>query len=148
MVFSGQLWREGKFWITSIPSFEVVTQGKSKTDALHMIADAIECHIDKRGFKVKATLLEESPDRPTGVGVETFTVSSNSESELIALFLKRQRQLNHLTVRQVAQRLGYASPSAYAQYESGKHIPGLDKISQFISAMNPKAKFALEVVMA
>lgn len=148
MVFTGQLWKEGKFWVVSVPSFEVTTQGKSKNDALHMIADAIECHVDRKRFKVKATLLKESPDRPAGMGIEAFTISSNSESELIALFLKRQRQLNHLTVRQVAERLGYSSPSAYAQYESGKHIPGLDKISQFISAMNPRAKFALEVVMA
>lgn len=148
MIFTGQLWKEGKFWIVSVPSLEIVTQGKSKKDALFMIADAIECHVDKRGFKVKAALLEESPDRPADSNVETCMVSSNNESELIALFLRRQRELNHLTVRQVARKLGYASPSAYAQYESGKHVPGLDKISRFISAMNPRAQFALEVVMA
>ena len=147
MVFTGQLWKDGKNWVISLPSFEVVTQGKSKKDALHMIADAIECHVEKSGFKVKATLLEESADRPTGRNIEAFTISSNNESELISLFLRRQRHLNHLTVRQVAKRLGYASASAYAQYKSGKHVPGLEKISKFISAMNPRAKFALEVVM-
>ncbi len=148
MVFTGQLWKEGKFWIVSVPSFEIVTQGKSKKDALHMIEDAIECHIDKSNFKVKATLLGESTDRPLGKNIEAFTVASNNDPELIALFLRRQRQLNHLTVRQVAHRLGYASPSAYSQYESGKHLPGLEKISKFIAAMNPRAKFVLEVVMA
>lgn len=49
---------------------------------------------------------------------------------------------------EVAKKLGHTSPSAYSQYESGKHIPGLDKISKFISIMNPKAKFALEIITA
>lgn len=136
MVFTGHLWKEGKFWIVTVPSLEITTQGKSKKDALKMIADAVECHVDKSGFRAKGTFLKKS----------TFILSSNDEPELIALFLKRQRQLNHLTVREVAHRLGYASPSAYAQYESGKHMPGLEKISKFILAINPKARVAVGVV--
>ncbi len=139
MVFTGHFWKEGKYWVITVPSLEITTQGKSKKDALRMMADAVECHVDKSHFKAKATLCEKSSN---------FTLSSNDEPELIALFLKRQRQINHLTIREVAKKLGYTSPSAYSQYESGKHIPGLDKISKFISVMNPKAKFALEVVMA
>lgn len=147
MIFTGHLWKEGKFWVITVPSMEITTQGKSKKDALYMIADAIECHVDKPRFKVKVSLLEESDRKlSTGGGQETFSLASNDDAELIALFLKRQRQLNHLTVRDVAKRLGYASPSAYAQYESGRHIPGLDKISRFITAMNPKARCALDVV--
>src|SRR5262245_26140501 len=125
MVFTGQLWKDGKYWIVSVPSLEIVTQGKSRKDALHMIAEAIECHVDKSGFKVIAIPLEGTMEFPTDRNVGAFTVSANSEAELIALFLKRQRQLNGLTVREVAKRLGYASASAYAQYETGKHIPGL-----------------------
>lgn len=148
MVFTGQLWKEGKFWIISVPAFEIVTQGRSKKNALHMIADAVKCHVDKSGFKVKASLLPRTHDKSARTDIDTFTLSSNDESEMIALFLKRQRQLNGLSIRELAKRLGYASPSAYAQYESGKHIPGLDKISRFISAMNPRAKLAVEVVAA
>lgn len=149
MVFTGHFWKEGKFWVITIPSLEITTQGKSKKDALRMIADAVECHADKANFKVKATLYGQSSahEKSKKRKIETFTLSSSDDSELIALFLKRQRQINHLTIREVAKKLGYTSASAYSQYESGKHIPGLDKISKFISVMNPKAKFALEVVL-
>lgn len=136
MIFTGYLWKEGRFWVIEVPSLEITTQGKSRRDAYRMIEDAIESHIGKRRFKLRVTPLEN----------QTFAISSHNDGELIALFLKRQRQLNHVTVRDLVKRLGYASPSAYAQYESGKHMPGLDKISRFLRAMNPKSRCALEVV--
>ena len=145
MVFTGNIFKSGSFWVVDVPSFEISTQGRSKKEAFEMIADAIQCHVDHPGFKIIITPVEK---KMRFSKTETFTVASNNESELISLFLKRQRQLNKLTVRQVAKKLGYASPSAYAQYETGKHIPGLEKISKFIAAMNPKAHFAFEIVMA
>lgn len=146
MFFSGHLWKEGKDWVISVPSLEITTQGRSKRDALRMMADAVECHADKKGFRVRTALLEKAQGKQNRVKTAIFVLSCNDPSELVALFLRRQRQVNRLTIRQVAHRLGYASPSAYAQYESGKHIPGLEKISRFISAMNPHALFAVDVV--
>ncbi len=142
MVFTGHLWKESKLWVISVPSLEITTQGRSKGEALRMIRDAIEGHVDKKGFRVHVS----APLKMEGA-VESFTVSAKTDSDLVALFLRRQRQLNDLTVREVAKRLGYASPSAYAQYETGRHVPGLDKISKFLRAMNPHTQCALEVVM-
>ncbi|MBF0492649.1 MAG: helix-turn-helix transcriptional regulator [Deltaproteobacteria bacterium] len=141
MFFKGQVWKDDKFWIIELPCLEISTQGKSLKDALSMMEDAVKCHVDKSGFKVKASLLKSK-----NVQKRDFSLSSSEETELVALFLKRQRQINHLTVREVAQRLGYASASAYAQYESGKHSPGLEKISRFIEVMNPKRHFTLEML--
>jgi hypothetical protein len=138
MVFKGRLWKKGKFWVVDVPLFRVSTQGHSRKEALSMIAEAIELHVGKRSFKVKVTSLNKSD----------FVVSSSDEAELIALLLRRERAMQHLTIRDVAKLLGYASPSAYAQYETGKHIPGLDKLSRFIKAMNPKAHVALDLVAA
>jgi predicted RNase H-like HicB family nuclease len=138
MVFKGRLWKKGKFWVVDVPLFRISSQGRSRKEALSMIAEAMQLHVNKRGFKVKIAPL----------GKSEFVISSNHAAELIALLLRRERAIQHLTVRQVAKLLGYSSPSAYAQYETGKHIPGLDKLSRFLRIMNPKAQVALDLVAA
>ncbi len=41
MELQGKVWKDGKFWLVEIPSLDVMTQGKSKKDALRMIEDAV-----------------------------------------------------------------------------------------------------------
>lgn len=146
MVFIGQLWKDEKFWVVTVPSLEVTTQGRTRREALRMIADAIEEHVAKPGFHVMVRMIRGMHQKAGAA--EQFFVTAKHHAELAALFLRRQRQLNNLSVREVAKRLGYASASAYAQYETGRHLPGLDKLSKFLAAMNPKVTWALEIVPA
>ncbi|MBL7685464.1 MAG: type II toxin-antitoxin system HicB family antitoxin [Deltaproteobacteria bacterium] len=141
MVFKGFLWKEKKNWLIEIPSLDLTTQGKTKQDAFFMLQDAIKCLLANPHFKTKITLLKSESRK-----IVEFVLQSNNDKSLIGLFLKQQRQKQHLTVREVAHRLGYQSASAYAQYETGKHSPGIDKITKFLSAINPKAWISLEVI--
>jgi hypothetical protein len=51
--FAGRVFKVGKFWAVEVPILEVVTQGRTKKDALLMIADAIESLADRPGFKLE-----------------------------------------------------------------------------------------------
>jgi len=41
MELEGKVWKDGKFWLIEVPILDVLTQGKTKTEALEMIEDAI-----------------------------------------------------------------------------------------------------------
>ena len=58
MVFQGSYWKDGNYWLIEVPSLDIVTQGRTRREALAMIAEAIELHVDKKGFK--AVVYEES----------------------------------------------------------------------------------------
>ena len=40
MELEGKVWKEGKLWLAEIPSLDLMTQGKSRNNALEMVLDA------------------------------------------------------------------------------------------------------------
>jgi len=127
MRFAGRVFKIGRYWAVEVPILEVVSQGRTKKDALDMIADAVESLANKPGFKL---------DIFPGTG-EHFEVGSEDQATLIALLLKRARQRAGLSLAQVAQRLGATSINAYARYEQGRSIPTVQKLSQLFAAVTP-----------
>ncbi len=136
MYFTGKLQKDGKFWMVEVPELDLATQGRSKKEALKMIADAIETLANKNGFKV---IVEST-------GPKDFLVSSNEPARLMALFLKRQREAKNLSVREVAKAMDYTAHGAYAQYETGRSMPGIDFIDRFVKTVNPKSGLCLTMV--
>ncbi len=136
MKIEGKLIRSGKWWAVEIPLLLIYTQGKTKKDAYLMAADAVEAIVDEKSFKVKVS---EGPDN-------TFSIGSSNDSVLMALALKQQRAEHHLSVRDIAKRLGSNSPSAYSRYEQGKIKPSLDKFTQLLKAIDPSLEPILKVV--
>lgn len=136
MKIEGRLIRSGKWWAVEVPLLLVHTQGRTKKDAFAMAADAVEAIIDAKDFKVTVT---EGPEN-------TFSIGSNNDSLLMAFALKQQRTDRHLSVRDVAKRLGSNSPAAYSRYEQGKVKPSLDKFSQILKAIDPRLEPVLKVV--
>jgi predicted RNase H-like HicB family nuclease len=137
MRFEGRVWKDkgSKYWLVEVPLLDVMTQGTSKDEAYFMIADTIECLINKKGFKVDV--------RPVDSG--SFTVGASNESAMIALMLKRQREAHRLTLAEVARRLGQKSPNAYARYEQGKSLPTVEKLNKAMKAINPEFEPILKV---
>ena len=133
MRFVGRILKEGKYWAVEVPILGVVTQGRSKADALEMIADAIECLVDKPGFKIQIYL---------GKG-GYFEVGAEDQAALTALLLKRERLKSGLSLSQVAARLGAKSLNAYARYEQGRATPTIQKLSQLYSAVASNGDFVL-----
>lgn len=143
MELEGAVFKKGKIWIIAVPSLNLMTQGKTKKEALEMIVDAAmglaECYFDAKieaGFSIVATEHE-----PGIIGL-----SATNSKLLLALSLKRQREKSGLTVREAAARLGSSSPNAYAQYERGKTRISLEKYDQLLRAINPLRRSLIRVV--
>ncbi len=143
MEFEGTVFKNSKFWLVEIPSLNLMTQGKTKKEALEMVGDAliglVECYFES---EIEEDFSVTSTEYAKGV----IGVSSSDNKVLLALSLKRQREKSGSTVRQAAARLGSSSPNAYAQYERGKTRISLEKYDQLLRAANPLLHSLLRVV--
>ncbi len=135
MVLEGKIWKDGKYWLIEVPALDVMTQGKTKVEAFAMLRDAVKSLIHHKGFTVSLTPYNET----------TFVLEPNDHAALLALLLKRQRAKNGLTIAQMAKKLHVKSQNAYAQYEQGKSQPSINKLQDFLSAMNPNTVMAFTV---
>ena len=137
MRLEGRVWKDegSRYWLAEVPLLDVVTQGTSKTDALRMIADAVEALVDAPRFRADV--------RRTGP--LTFALGATPENTLVALMLRRLREARRLTLMDVAKRLRSKSPNAYARYEQGKSVPSVEKLAELIRAIDPAAEPILKV---
>ncbi len=133
MRYSGRLFKVGRKWAIEVPVLGVTTQGRTRREALEMIADAIEALVNKPGFSVAVH---------PGDG-EYFEVGSEDQATLAAFLLRRQRLKHGLSLAEVAKRLGAKSLNSYARYEQGRSVPSIEKLSQLLSAVSPGRDFVL-----
>lgn len=133
MRFSGRVFKEGRYWAIEIPILGVVTQGRTKTDAYEMIADAIESLVNREGFKIKVY---------PGEG-DYFEIGASDQAILTAFLLKRERIKAGLTLADVANRLGAKSLNSYARYEQGRTVPTVQKLTELFSVVAPHKDFVL-----
>ncbi len=133
MRFVGRVFRAGKYWAIVIPILDIATQGRTRKEAYEMIADAVECLVNKKGFKV----------RTYGTTGETFEIGASDQSALTALLLRRMRQKAGLSLEEVAARLGSKSPNSYARYEQGRTVPSVEKFAELFSAVAPNREYVI-----
>lgn len=133
MRFEGKLARDGRFWLAEIPLLEAMTQGRSKKEALTMIADWLETTVNKRGFRA-----EVHPQ-----GGNEFEVSGNDTAAMTALLLRRIRTASGKSLGEVASRLGASSRNAYARYERGEAVPTLEKLDALVKAASAGGDFVI-----
>jgi transcriptional regulator with XRE-family HTH domain len=65
-------------------------------------------------------------------------VGSDDVRALVALLLRRKRELSGMSLAEVASRLGIASRNAYARYEQGRAAPTIEKLCQLLHAVCPE----------
>ncbi len=53
MRFQGKVYNDGKFWLAEVPVFDAMTQGRTRTEALGMIADWFVTLVNRKGFSVE-----------------------------------------------------------------------------------------------
>lgn len=111
MKIEGTVYKSGKFWLSEIPILDLMSQGKTKKEAIEMISDAITQLVHSKGFKVQFEFNSKKKE---------FLITSNSTDKVISLILKRQREKSGLTISDVTSKLGFSSRNAYARYESSK----------------------------
>jgi len=80
MRFEGRIHKKGRHWAIEVPVLGVVTQGRTRSNAYLMVADAIEALVNKAGFSVEVF--------PGDDGY--FEVGSSDLAPLTALKLKRE----------------------------------------------------------
>ena len=135
MKLEGRVWKDKNFWLVEIPSVDILTQGRSKKEALFMLKDALELLIEDEDFKC-----EVKSSRGEALYVEFQQIDL-----VIPFILKRLRERSNLTIREVAERLGHKSHTAYARYESGKVKVSLDKFSEYVKAIDENQDLILKV---
>ncbi|MFT4572784.1 MAG: DNA-binding XRE family transcriptional regulator [Hyphomicrobiaceae bacterium] len=116
----------GQHGAVDMPLLCLSTQAKTKKGAYLMAKDAIESAINKPELRVRV--------HPGSS--DTFSIEANDESLLIAFALKQLRATSGKSVREVARRLGSASPTAYSQYENGQRKPSIEKFSRLLRAID------------
>jgi predicted RNase H-like HicB family nuclease len=137
MRLHGRVYKDGKFWLAEVPLLDAMTQGRTRKDALAMVADLLET-------------LENRPDFTVHIHPgkhEAFEVSAADTRGLMSLVLRRQRERSGLSLAEAAVRLGAKSRNAYARYERGASVPTLDKLTELLQAVAPGQDFVLQQSM-
>ena len=133
MRFEGKVVRDGKFWLAEIPLLDAMTQGRTRKEALEMAADWLETLVNRKGFKA-----EVYPR-----GKDEFEISGSDAAAMTAVLLRRRREANGASLRDVASRLGATSRNAYARYERGDAVPTVDKLDELLKAASPGEDFVI-----
>jgi hypothetical protein len=128
MMITGRIWKNVAWWLAESLIADVMTQGKSRSEARAMLADAIESLVDLDTFEV--TVKDDGVDG-------AVTIEASDPGALAALVLKRQRHASGLSLADVAKKLGQTSRNAYARYEQGRAVPTLDKFEQLLRVVAP-----------
>ena len=133
----GRVYKDGKFWLAEVPLLDAMTQGRTRKEALAMVADLLETLANRPGFAVHVY-----PGKH-----DTFEVSAADTRGLMSLVLRRQRERSGLSLAEAAVRLGAKSRNAYARYERGTAVPTLDKLTELLQAVAPGQDFVLQQSM-
>lgn len=123
----GQRW-----WYATCESVGAHTQGRSRKDALFMLADCIETLADHPGFKV--TVSEVSSTN----GVVNVLVKANDSNVLIATLLKHQRHVHGLSLTDVTRKLGRQRAKEYARAEQGRTEVSLSRLNAMLGVVAPE----------
>lgn len=142
MELEGQIWKNKNHWLIGVSSLNIMTQGRTREEALFMIKDAIMEYIqyyfepEVEGFELTIYDYKKS----------TIGITSNNNKLLLALSLRKQREKSGSTIREVSERLGSKSPNSYAQYEKGRTRISLDQYEKLLQAANPYQHRLLRVI--
>jgi predicted RNase H-like HicB family nuclease len=133
MRFEGKVFRDGRFWLAEIPLLEAMTQGRTRAEALTMIADWLETMVNRADFRAEVH----------HHGKSEFEVSGTDVPAMTALLLRRRREASGASLRDVASRLGASSRNAYARYERGEVVPTVEKLDALLKATSPGRDFVI-----
>ena len=106
MKFIGKTWKDEKtsLYVIELPIVEVATQGKNPTNALDMMRECIELHDPDLKFECIWTAKKSGE----------FALVTDDTKRMAAFILKRQREVNGLSQKDIAAALGYSSHNSIA----------------------------------
>lgn len=122
MILEARVFKNGKEWLAECPDLDALTQGKSKGQATAMLKDWVRSMLNDPQYKVG---VEAGDDGRLLLKIEP-------SAKFFALLLQRTREKHHMSVRAVAELLGFKSHNSYAQYERGKTEPSVSQFEKFL----------------
>lgn len=130
MMLTGRIFKSdtSSFWLAEAPMIGVYTQGRTRAEAVEMLADAVREVVHHAGFAVKI-------HKSTGSEV---LIEANKPKLLAAQVLKYQRETHKLSLADVAKNLKSSSRNAYAAYEQGRTEPTISKFVELLAAVAPE----------
>lgn len=99
MKLLGNYFKDGKFWIAETPFVNFMDQDRSKSECLAQISSAIEELINVSEFDCSIQDL----------GNGEFVLSSENTKLLSCFILKRLREAEGISIREMSKRLGIKS---------------------------------------
>ena len=132
MMLTGRIFRESTGWSAHCDIVGIYTQGRSLKEATANLAEAIELRSGRDGLEIAVSDLGVAADDSHAVFID-----STEPAVLAAAVLRYQREKNHLSLSDVAKRLGASSLNAYAAYEQGSRKPSLGKFRELLAVVAP-----------
>lgn len=133
MRFDGRVFRDGRHWLAEIPMLDAMTQGRTKRQALEMIADWVTTMVDRSGFTVTVH----------ATGRDGFEVEGSDAAAMTALLLQRKRESSGLSLSEVSEKLDARSRNSYARYERGDAVPTIAKLDELLRAVSAGGDFVI-----
>jgi transcriptional regulator with XRE-family HTH domain len=137
MIIHGEIEEKDGRYAALLEPLGIYAQGATRAAACAALARTIlELAADYgplRGFKV-----DVSDD-----GKSTAYVTSSDPARLIALLLRRQRELHGMSLADVAIAMGAKSRNGFAQYEQARFEPSISKLDEMLAAIAPELVVAI-----
>lgn len=127
MMVIGRIFREGGGWSAHCDDVGVATQGFTRDEARANLVEAVEQTANRPGLKVDVIDLEG----------ETVYVQANIPWLLAAEVLRHHRQMNGMSIEDVASKIGGEHGAAYEDYEEGRREPSMSTYLELLQTIVP-----------
>lgn len=128
MKLRGNLIKDGKWWVATVPAVEVASQGKTQAEAIMMVMDAMALLIEDMSEEHIKLEAQKLPGKE-------FLVSTMTPTPIICLMLRNIRKKTGVSVRGLAKSVGTKGANTVFQFERGKHEPSISKLQSLMNAL-------------
>lgn len=133
MLITAKIFKDDKFWLAECETFCVMTQGKSRSDALYMLSDAVlSLYPD---FKFQYGWISEKEG-------QAFIEPENI-SEALGIMIERNRNNNGLTLSELAKIVGSKNHNSVYAYEKATREASFSKVEELMQALGKKLVITL-----
>ena len=127
MMLHGRIFKDGHGWAAHCDALGAFTQGRTRKDAISMLAELVELKVGQDGFIAKVD----------DIGGEDVLITGSNPAQLFGGLLRYQRERRDLSIADAAERIGASSRSIYARMERCEQSPRLDTMKAAIAAIAP-----------
>jgi transcriptional regulator with XRE-family HTH domain len=137
VMIPGEIERKGSWYAALLEPLAAYGQGRTRDAACKALGKSVvEYAADfapLEGFEVE---VEDD-------GESTIYVTSNDATRLVALLLRRQRELQDMSLADVTRVMGAKSRNGWAQYEQGRSDPSVGKLEEMLAVVAPDLTIAI-----